>query len=322
MRVFWLRRGVQAIGLLMALSFVTFLSLALAPGDPFATLEERPFLSPETRQAWRRQWGLDQPLLVRYGRWLAHVAQGQLGYSLEYQMPVSELIGARLGATLLLTIAANGIAWGIGFPLGVFAALHAYSWFDRAHTVFATVALTTPRFFLALVALIFAMTTGWFPLGGIRSIGIEGAAPLERFLDVLHHLVLPAVVLSAHPLAVISTHTRGHLLDALHTPGVRAARAKGLPRVTLLWRHALRPALAPVIVLVGYSFGSLLSGSALVETILAWPGLGQLIVESVFARDPDVLMATVLIGGACVIVGHTLADALLMMNDPRSRIEA
>lgn len=315
------RRSIQAIGLLIALSFVTFLALALTPGDPLAQMEGRLSLSPEVREVWRRQWGWDQPVLVRYGRWLAQVARGHLGYSIAYQMPVSEVIGARLGATLLLTVAASVIAWGVGLPLGIVAALRAHTWIDRLHAVLMTAALTTPRFFLALVALLFAMVTGWFPLGGFHSPGIETAPAVPWILDVIHHLVLPALVLSVHPLAVISTHLRGALVEVLQADFVRTARAKGLPPWVLLWRHALRPALAPVIVLLGYSIGSLLSGSAVVETVLAWPGLGQLAVEAALARDPDVLMAAVLASGAALMFGNVIADVLLMLNDPRARIE-
>ncbi len=321
MRILLLRRGVQAIGVLIALSFVTFLVLALTPGDPLAHREGRLPLSPEVREAWRRQWGWDQPVLVRYGRWLAQVARGHLGYSIEYQMPVSELIGARLGATLLLTLAANVIAWGVGLPLGIVAALRAHTWVDRLHAVLMTAALTTPRFFLALIALLFAMVTGWFPLGGLHSPEIETAPVVPRILNVIWHLVLPALVLSVHPLAVISTHLRGALVDVLQADFVCTARAKGLPSRVLLWRHALRPALAPVIVLLGYSIGSLLSGSAVVETVLAWPGLGQLAVEAALARDPNVLMAAVLASGAALMFGNVIADVLLMLNDPRARIE-
>ncbi len=321
MWILMLRRSIQAIGLLSALSFVTFLALALTPGDPLAQMEGRLSLSPEVREAWRRQWGWDQPVLVRYGRWLAQVARGHLGYSIAYQMPVSEVIGARLGVTLLLTIAASVIAWGVGLPLGIVAALRAHTWVDRLHAVLMAAAFTTPRFFLALVALLFAMVTGWFPLGGLHSPGIETAPAVPRILDVIHHLVLPALVLSVHPLAVISTHLRGALVEVLQADFVRTARAKGLPPWVLLWRHALRPALAPMIVLLGYSIGSLLSGSAVVETVLAWPGLGQLAVEAALARDPDVLMAAVLASGAALIFGNVIADVLLMLNDPRARSE-
>lgn len=321
MGTFIVRRAVQALGLVIGLSIVTFLILDLAPGDPFASGEGRSSLSWETRQAWRQQWGGDQPVWVRYGRWLARVADGQLGYSIEYRMPVSELLGARLGATLLLTLAASVIAWGIGLPLGVFVALRARPWSDRAHRLFVTAALTMPRFVLALLALLFASATGWFPLGGMRSSSLEMASSPDRLLDVLHHLALPALVLSLHPLAVISSQTRSVLREALVAEFVRAASAKGVSRAALLWRHALRPALAPLLVLLGYSIGNLLSGSALVETVLAWPGLGQLVVQAVFARDADVILAAVLLSAALLIVGNALADLLLMANDPRARVE-
>lgn len=315
-------RLAQAIPLILAISLLTFLAVHLAPGDPLTGLLENPQLSPETLEAIRHRLGLDLPLARRYFRWLVRALQGDFGYSIEYLTPVSALLPPRLLNTLILSLTAIGIAWGVGIPLGIAAAVGQNRWIGRAHTVFVTVALATPRIFLALLALGLAATTGWFPLGGMRAVAAELGDWVTRTGDLLHHLILPALVLSLSPMAWISSHLRVALAEVVSLDFIRTARAKGLSRRVILERHALRAALGPLAMLLGYSLGNLLSGSAVVETVMAWPGMGRLTVEAVFARDSDVILAAVLLASLVLIVGNLIADLVLAAVDPRVRIKA
>jgi peptide/nickel transport system permease protein len=316
------KRLAQAVPLVLGISLLTFLVVNLAPGDPTVGLLENPHLSPETLAAIRERLGLGLPLHVRYVRWLAGIVQGDFGYSIEYQVPVGGLIYPRLINTLVLSVAASLIAWIVGILLGIFAAVRQGTWVDRIYSAFAMLALSTPRILLALVALLVAATTGWFPLGGMHSLTHDEMSTTGQMLDTLHHLILPALALSLYPLAVISNQMRGNLSEALLADFVRTARAKGLKRRVIIGTHAFRNAITPLIALMGYSIGNLLSGSALVETIMAWPGIGFLTVEAVFARDVYVIMASVMIGSVMLILGNLIADLLLAANDPRIRITA
>lgn len=317
-----IRRVTQAIPLILAISLVTFLAVHLAPGDPLTGLLENPQMSPETLAAIRHRLGLDRPLAERYVRWLAHALKGDFGYSIEYLMPVSTLLPPRLLNTLILSLTASGLAWSLGIPLGIVAAVGENRWIGRAHTVFVTLALATPRIFLALLALGLAATTGWFPLGGMRTVALQPAEGMARIADLLHHLVLPALVLSLAPMAMISSHLRAALAEVISLDFIRTARAKGLSRRVILGRHALRTATGPLVMLLGYSLGNLLSGSAVVETVMAWPGMGRLTVEAVFARDSDVILAAVLLASLVLMLGNLIADLLLAAVDPRVRIKA
>jgi len=316
------KRLAQALPLLVGISLLTFLAVTLSPGDPLSQLLENPQISRETIEALRQRLGLGLPWHIRYVRWLGGILHGDFGFSIEYQVPVSGLVYPRLINTLVLSVAASVIAWLVGIPLGMIAAVRQRSWFDRFYSTFALLGLSTPRIFLSLLALLLAVSTGWFPIGGMYSITHDPMSTAGQIADMLHHLILPALVLSLYPLAVISSQMRGNLSEALLSDFVRAAQAKGLKARGVIARHALRNALNPLIVLMGYSIGNLLSGSALVETVMAWPGLGRLAVEAVFARDIYVIMASVMISSVMLILGNLIADLLLAANDPRVRIEA
>jgi len=317
-----LKRLVHVIPLLFGVSLLSFFIIALTPGDPVSDLLANPRVSPETVEALRHRLGLDLPIHVRYGRWLLGLLQGDFGLSLQYQVPVSSMISPALVNTLILSLSATLVSLLIGIPLGIIAAVRRGRQVDRMCGVLATLSLSTPRILLALLALLLAAKTGWFPIGGQYSASFDRLTGFDKAIDALHHLVLPAVILSLAPLAVYLRQMRGNLLDTMDDDYVRLARAKGLSETAVIVKHALRTALSPVITLFGYSVGNLLSGSALVETIMTWPGLGRMTVEAVFARDIYVLMAGVMIASVMLIVGNLLADVLLGLNDPRIKLEA
>ena len=310
------------IPLLFGVSILSFFIIALTPGDPLSDLLSNPRISRETIEALRHRLGLDLPIYVRYGRWLIGLLRGDFGLSLQYQVPVSSIISPALVNTLILSLSATLVSLLIGIPLGVIAAVRRGSVIDRMCGFLATVSLSTPRIFLGLLALLLAAKTGWFPIGGQYSSSFDRLTGVEKLMDALRHLVLPALILSLAPLAIYLRQMRGNLLDTMDDDYVRIARAKGLSETAVIVKHALRTALGPVITLFGYSIGNLLSGSALVETIMAWPGIGKMTVEAVFARDIYVLMAAVMIASVMLIAGNLLADLLLGMNDPRIKLEA
>jgi peptide/nickel transport system permease protein len=316
------KRFAQTIPLLFGISILSFLIIALTPGDPLAHLATDPHFSRQTIEALRRRMGLDLPVQVRYWRWLAGLLRGDFGLSLQYQVPVSTFLPAALINTLILSLSAMLVSLLAGIPLGIIAALRRGRLIDRICGWLAMFSLSTPRIFLALLTLLLAAKTGWFPIGGQYSSSFDRLSGIEQVIDAVHHLVLPALILSLTPLAVYLRQMRGNLLDTMDEDHVRMARAKGLSEPAVILKHALRTALNPIITLFGYSIGNLLSGSALVETIMVWPGIGKMTVDAVFARDIYVLMAAVMIASVMLIAGNLLADVLLGINDPRIKMEA
>ena len=307
-------RLIRAAPLLALLSLISFAILHLAPGDPAALLYGVDATSQDLVQV-RAHWGLDRPLPIQYLNWLAHVVQGDLGRSLVDGRPVAEIIGERLTATLALALAALVLAVVAGVGLGVAAATHAGSALDRLLSLLATLSYSIPPFWLGLLLiLLFAVQLRWLPSGGLTS-----PTRPATLADLLAHLVLPAVVLSLPLLAQFLRYTRAGLLEVLQQGYVRTARAKGLGERAVLLRHAFRNAAIPLITLLGLSLPQLLSGSAVVETVFAWPGLGRLLVEAAFQRNYSVLMGDILLAGGLVVLGSLIADLCYALADPRIR---
>jgi peptide/nickel transport system permease protein len=316
------RRAVAAVPVLLIVSALSFALIGAAPGDALSALEQDPRLRPETIAKLRQEYGLDRPLVVRYGLWLRGVLQGDLGTSLSERIPVATLIGSRLANTLKLSLAAMLIAWVVALPLGILSAVRRGSWLDRLTGALALASVSTPRLVLAILALLFAVRTGVFPVGGIRSLNSTGDFSLAALADGLHHLVLPAVVMSLPLMAVYLRQMRAGMIAALSADFVRTARAKGLSERTVVVRHAARNALNPLITLFGYAIAALLSGSIIVETVMSWPGVGQLSVKAVRERDTPVLMGVVLLAAVMMLIGNLIADILHAAADPRLRDEA
>jgi len=307
-------RLIRAAPLLALLSLISFAILHLAPGDPAALLYGVDATSQDLVQV-RAHWGLDRPLPIQYLNWLAHVVQGDLGRSLVDGRPVAEIIGERLTATLALALAALVLAVVAGVGLGVAAATHAGSALDRLLTLLATLSYSIPSFWLGLLLLLlFAVQLRWLPSGGLTS-----TTRPSSVADALAHLILPTVVLSLPLLAQFLRYTRAGFLEVLQQEYMRTARAKGLGEGAVLLRHALRNAAIPLITLGGLSLPQLLSGSAVVETVFAWPGLGRLLVEAAFQRNYSVLMGDILLVGGLVVLGSLVADVCYALADPRIR---
>lgn len=312
------RRLLQVVPLLLVVSVLTFALLHLAPGDFLSTVAENPQVSAESLDRMRRAFGLDQPAWLQYLLYVKNVAlHFDLGQSFTYHQPVAKVLLARLGNTLLLACAAALVTWGLAVPLGVLAAMRQHSWVDRLLSVFAFGWLSVPEVISGLVLLWFAARTQWLPIGGMHSLDAAGWPWWARALDVARHLVLPALVVGAVPLAGRMRQMRGSLLDVLRLDYVTTARAKGLPERTVVFRHALRNALNPMITLFGFTLGSLVSGAFVAEVIFAWPGLGTVTMEAIQRQDPYLLMGSVMMAATVLVLGNLVADVLLAIADPR-----
>lgn len=314
-----LKRLAIAVPTLLLISLISFALVNAAPGDAFAELKQDPRVTEETVNRLREQYGMDRPLLARYGTWLSGAVRGDFGTSLSERLAVTKLIGARIGNTLKLSITATVLALLIALPLGALAAKKRGSWLDRIAGGIALISISTPRLVLAIIALVFAARTGWFPIGNVRSLNVADDWSAASLLDGLHHLVLPAVVMSLPLLAIYLRQTRNGLLEVLSADFIRTARAKGLREWTVLGKHAARVAAGPLITLLGYAIAALLSGSVVVETVMSWPGIGQLAVNATRTRDIPVLMAVVMLAGVMMMLGNLIADVLQLIADPRLR---
>jgi len=315
------RRIIEAIPTLILISALSFALIGAAPGDALSALEQDPRVRSETIAKLRQEYGLDRPLIVRYGSWLRGALGGNLGASLTERIPVTTLIGSRLANTLKLSLTATLLAWLFALPLGALAAVRRGSWIDRASSALALASVSTPRIVLSILALLVAARTGLFPVGNIRSVNLPDDFSFASLADSLHHLALPALVMSLPLAAVYLRQMRAGMIQALTADFVRTARAKGLSERVVVMRHAARAAVNPLITLFGYAVAALLSGSIIVETVMAWPGIGQLAVNAVRGRDVPVLMGIVLLTSLMMVIGNLIADILQIAADPRLREE-
>ena len=309
-----LQRLLGLVGVLFGVSIVLFLALHLAPGDP-AQLLLGPLVRPDDLARLREELGLDRPLPIQYVTWLGHVLQGDLGRSIASHRPVLVEIVERFQATALLAGASLLISAVVGITVGVLAAINRGGWIDRASMVLALISMSTPSFWLGMVFIIvFSLVLGVLPGSGMISPRGDGG-----ILDVLAHLILPALTLAAVPTAVISRLTRASMLEVIGLDYVRTARGKGLSEQRLVIRHVVPNALIGVATLVGIEAGYLLAGAVLVETVFAWPGLGSLLVTSILKRDFPLVQGGVMLIALSYVVINLATDLAYAYLDPRIR---
>jgi peptide/nickel transport system permease protein len=318
-----IKRLLQALLTLLLASALSFVIIQLAPGDYLDTLKQDPKISPERIEELRRQFGLDRSWLEQYFSWLWQIIRhGNFGTSFIYQRSVSSLLWERVQATLELAIASLVVTWVIALPLGIVGAVNQNRWLDRVLRVLSYIGQGFPSFITALLLLLLAQNTSpLFPVGDRTSLDYADLTPLGQMLDLGWHMILPVMALSITSFAGLQRITRGELLDVLRQNYIQTARAKGLPESRVIYVHALRNAVNPLMTLLGFEFASLLGGAFITEFFFNWPGLGRLILQAVNAQDLYLVMASLTMGAVMLIVGNLLADLLLKTVDPRIRLE-
>ncbi len=315
-----LRRLAGSVPLLIGITLVSFLVIQLAPGSPVEMMTDmNPDASPELRQKLEEYWGLDQPFHVQYWGWLKKVAVGDFGISFSTdQRPVIDKIADALPITLLLNALSLCLIMAAAIPIGVHSASHQYSAGDRITTVLVFLGFAMPTFWLALLCMmLFGVELGWLPISGLKSLDHDSLSFIGRVIDRVQHLILPVMVASVTSLAGLSRYMRSSMLEVVRQDYVVTARAKGLDERSVIYRHALRNALLPVVTILGLSIPSLIGGSVIFETIFSIPGMGRLFYDSVMQRDYTVVMGVLVIGAVLTLVGNLVADVMYAVVDPR-----
>jgi peptide/nickel transport system permease protein len=314
---FLLKRLVNMIPLVIGITFLSFLVMSLAPGNFLSNLQMNPSISPEVIRQMEAQFGLDQPLLLRYVKWLWAVLHLNLGISLAYRVSVASLIGSRALNTVILSLSSLVFAWVIAIPIGIIVAVRQNSIWDRVLSFLAFLGMSVPNFFFAFLLMYLALRTGWFPVGGTFSVDYASLAPMAKVADRINHLILPVIVLGTAGMASLMRLMRSQILEIKNSEFVRTARAKGLSERVVIYKHVLRNALNPFVTMAGYALADLLGGAALVESVMNLQGLGLLLLDAVRSLDVYLVMGSVLMGAVLLLGGNLLADIALVMVDPR-----
>jgi peptide/nickel transport system permease protein len=312
MSAYILKRILAMVPVMFLVSLIVFLIIHLTPGDPAIVMlgEEA---NPQTLAALRHELGLDQPIIVQYGVWVAKVLSGDLGRSIRTNQPVTEAIAQRLPTTIELTLLAMLVSLCIAIPTGIISATQRNSASDLIVTTLALIGVSMPNFFLAILLIfIFALNLRWLPPIGFTPITKDLVANVQG-------MILPAITLGAATAAVVARLTRSSLLEVLGQEYIRTARAKGLAERAVIYTHALKNAMIPVVTIVGLQIGALLSGAVITETIFVLPGVGRLVVDSIFQRDFPLVQGVVLFGAMVFVVANLVVDVLYSFLDPRIR---
>ncbi|MEN6410341.1 MAG: nickel ABC transporter permease [Anaerolineaceae bacterium] len=312
---YFIRRLLSLLPIFFLMTIIVFVLIRMVPGDPVDVMYGSEGMDEARREVLRHDLGLDQSIVIQYARWLGRAVTGDLGRSYRAQMPVMTLIGQRLPATLVLSVAAMIISVLIAIPLGVIAAVKRNTWADFAAMAIAILGLSLPNFWIGiLLVLIFSIALKWLP-----SIGY---VPLSGGIGTsLSHLILPAITLGASLAGTTTRLTRSTVLEELGKDYVRTARGKGLPEKMVLMGHALRNALIPTVTMIGLQLGFLIGGTVVVEVVFAWPGIGMLLVDSIFARDYPVVQGVILVIAVFVVIINILVDVVYTILDPRIRLQ-
>ncbi|GAA5502922.1 dipeptide transport system permease protein DppB [Deinococcus xinjiangensis] len=315
MGIYALRRILTAIPLLLVITAIIFTMLQFTPGDPLdAYIPQDQVVSAEQRQIIKEQLGLDQPKPVQYVKWLGKAVQGDLGYRIKNGEPVSKELARRLPPTLLLMGTGLGLGIFLGVLFGVLAAVKRYTTLDNTLTILAFLGISTPPFLAGLVGLyFFSLKLKVFPAGGYQTPG-DGSP-----LDILRHLILPALILSVTYVAILMRYTRSSMLEVIFQDYVRTGRAKGITENRLITKHVLRNALIPIVTVIGANIANLIGGAVFLESIFSWPGTGQLYLDAIDARDYPMIMGTTLVLAAVILLANLLTDLAYGLIDPRIR---
>ncbi len=316
------KRLLMMIPLVLGITLISFVVIHLAPGEPTdMQLDLMPDATIELQERLRQQYGLDQPLHVQYGMWLSRLVRLDFGESFALdRRPVIDKIAERLPITITINVLSIALILAVAVPIGILSATRRNSLFDRGTTLFVFIGFATPSFWLALLLMDYlGVRLGLFPIAGIRSLGHEYLSTPRQILDVAHHLVLPVFVSAFGGLAGFSRYMRSNMLEVVRQDYILTARAKGLAERVVIYRHALRNALLPVITILGLSVPGLIGGSVIFETIFAIPGMGKLFYDGVMMRDYPLIMGVLVIGAILTLIGNLIADISYALADPRIR---
>lgn len=314
-----MRRAAFLLPTVWLVATLTFVVVQLVPGS-YADALDHPRMTPEMRDAVRERWGLDQPIHEQYLRWLRALVTGDLGRSYVTREPVTETLLRALPPTLLLGASALAIDLGLGVLLAMVAVRRPHGRLDRIVGATGLALYGLPSFWIAgLAVLVFAVGLGWFPASHMHSVDADRLGGVGRLADLVHHLFLPACCLGLVGAAGTARYLRAALLDLRSARFVIGLQARGVPSSRILWIHSLRPALAPVVTLLGLALPFLVGGSVVIETVFSWPGTGRVLLAAAQARDVPVIMAITVLGTAAVVLGNLVADVTLALVDPRTR---
>lgn len=318
---FVLRRLLHMVPIVIAVIALGFILIQLAPGDFFTQMQMNPDIRPEDIETFRRDFGLDQPWYVQFIRYLYNALRGDFGYSANFKAPVFTLVRQRAFNTILLSVTSLAFAWGFSIPAGVWAARHQNKWQDQVIGLFAFVGLAIPNFFLAFLLLFLVTSTGIpLPIGGMTSIDHATMGLFGRVLDLARHLVIPVFVLGTSGMAELTRVMRANMIEALGQQYIVTARAKGQREGHVVFRHALRNAINPMVTILGFSIARVMSGAALTEAVLGWPGLGLMILTATLTQDLYLVIGSLIYSCILLVIGNLLADILLAVVDPRIRV--
>jgi peptide/nickel transport system permease protein len=314
---FLLKRLFLMIPLILGITFISFCAMSLVPGNFLSGLTLNPQISQTVIKQMEAEFGLDQPLMVRYFHWLWAVMHLNLGVSLQYRVDVIGLILSRALNTVILSLASMIFSWALAIPIGIIVATRQNSILDRVLSFFSFLGMSVPAFFLAFLGMDFALRSGWFPVGGTFSPDYADLDVWSKLGDRVNHLILPAAILGLAGMASLMRLMRSQILEIKDAEFVRTARAKGLSENRVMYKHVLRNALNPFVTMAGYALADLLSGAALVEAVMNLQGLGLLLLNAVRSLDVPLVMGSVLMGTVLLLLGNLLADLALVAVDPR-----
>ena len=322
MKTYITRRLLLMIPVLIGISMIIFLLINMAPGDPYSRLiETNPEITAEDYQRMLDAIGYNDPIPLKYAKWVRQVLTGNLGYSIADNQPIGQMLVRRMQNTLMLALPALIISTIISVPLGVFSAVKQYSILDTILTLFALLGISIPAFYLALLLIkILAFDLGFFPIQGMMTIDANYQG-LQFIMDRLYHAFLPLLVLSVLQIASRMRYTRASMLEIINQDYIRTARSKGLSERAVIYKHALRNALIPVVTVLSISLGSLLSGAVLTENVFMWPGMGRLVYTAITNRDYPVVMAGTMVLAVMMLAANLLADITYAFVDPRIRYD-
>lgn len=316
------RRILYIFPMLLGISSLSFFIMQLAPGDALTTMALSPDITEEVMMAMKARFWLDRPPHMQYFKWIQQLFTGDMGHSFLWHAPVIWVIKQRIFNSLLLTVVSTVIGWAVAIPIGIHSAVKQYSWSDKVLTFFAFIGISLPSWFFGLILLYLTMTRGWgFPIGGMHSVDFSDFTFWQKVTDLGRHMFLPVVVMSTGIMASLMRYMRSNLLDALRQDFVTTARAKGLANRVVIYKHAVRNAINPLITIFGFQLGGILGGAALTEIVMNWPGIGSLMLSAVQGLDYYLVMGNLIIGGVMLILGNLVADVLLAVSDPRIRYE-